>query len=125
MRRLHRADFPDHPGARNLHEGAIGGTDKMCIGAVVPHRTVIRDISAPIWAEPDIRKAVEPVDYGYERLVVSAVASKVLDPQGKRRTRQRVEVDQLDLLADFHIGIAGIRRREAEIASREYNAAPG
>ena len=97
----------------------------MCIGAVVPHRTVIRDISAPIWAEPDIRKAVEPVDYGYERLVVSAVASKVLDPQGKRRTRQRVEVDQLDLLADFHIGIAGIRRREAEIASREYNAAPG
>ena len=97
----------------------------MCIGAVVPHRAVIHDIGAPVWAEPDIRRTVEAVDVGQERLVVSAVAGKVLDPQGERRARQLIEVDQLDLMANFRIGIAGIRRREAEIASREYNAAPG
>src|SRR5215469_14088930 len=88
----------------------------MCIRAVVPHHAVIHDIGAPVWAEPDIRRAVEPVDHGYERLIVSAVASKVLDPQSKRRARQLIEVDQLDLMADFRIGIAGIRRREAEVA---------
>src|SRR4029077_9107101 len=88
----------------------------MCIGAVVPHCAVIDDIGAPVWAEPDICRTVEPVDHGYERLVVSAVASKVLDSQGERRARQLVEIDQLDLVTDFGIGIAGIRRREAEIA---------
>ena len=122
---LHRADLPDHPGTWNLDERAIGGADKMCIRAIVSHDAVIHDIGAPVWAEPDIRRAVEPVDHGYERLVVSAVAGKVLDPQGERRAWQLVEVDQLDLMSDFRIGIAGIRRREAEIASREYNAAPG
>ena len=122
---LRRANLPDDSGTGNLHQRTVGGADKMCIGAVVPHRAVVHDIRASVWAESDIRRTVEPVDVGYERLVISAVAGKVLDPQGKRRTRQLVEVDQLDLMANFRIGIAGIGRREAEIASREYNAAPG
>src|SRR5262252_6263831 len=71
---LHRTDFPDHASAGDLDERAIGGADKMRVGAVVPHHAVIDDIGASVWAEPDIRRAVEPVDHGYERLVVSAVA---------------------------------------------------
>src|SRR6516164_429674 len=87
----------------------------MCIGAIVPHRAVIHDIGAPVWAEPDVRRTVKPVYFGYKHLVISAVAGKVLDPQGERRARQLIEVDQLDLMANFRIGIAGIRRREPEV----------
>ena len=63
----------------------MGGADKMRIRAVIPHRAIIHDIGASVWAEPDVGRTVEPIDVGYKRLVVSAVAGKVLDPQGKRQ----------------------------------------
>ena len=57
----------------------------MRIRALVSHRAIIHDIGAPVWAEPDVGRAVEAVDIGSDkRLVAGAVAGKVLDFQGKR-----------------------------------------
>ena len=124
---LHRADLPDHPGAWDLNQRTVGRwADKVCVGAEVSHCPVIGDIGAAIRAEPDVERAVECVRVvDNERLVASVVAGEVLNPQRKGRARHLVEVDQLDLMADFRSRRGGVGRRETEIASSEYSAAPG
>jgi hypothetical protein len=77
----------------------------MRVGTVVPDRTIVDDIGASVWAEPEVGRTVEPVDVCHERLVAGAVAGKVLDPQGEGGAWQLVEVDRcpatifLDILA--------------------------
>jgi len=80
MRRLLRADLVDDARAGDLNERAIAGAHKMCVGAVISHRAIIHHIGAPVRAEPEVGRAVEPVNIGGdERLVAGAVAGKVLD----------------------------------------------
>ena len=77
---LHWAKLPDNPGAGDLDERTIAGTDNMRVRTGIAHRAVIHDIGAPIRAEPEIGRTVEPVNIGSdERLVAGAVARKVLD----------------------------------------------
>ena len=56
-------------------------------------------------AEPELGRSIKPIDVGDERLITRTVAGKVLDPQGKWRARQLVEVDQPYLMADFRVAI--------------------
>ena len=81
------------------------------MGAVreVPYGAVIDDVSAAVRAEPDIGRAVEPVDVGHECLVTGAVAGKVLKLQSEGRARQLIEVDQFDLVSYFGCRVRGIR----------------
>jgi hypothetical protein len=72
---LHWAKLPDNPGAGDLDERTIAGTDNMRVRTGIAHRAVIHDIGAPIRAEPEIGRTVEPVNIGSdERLVAGAVA---------------------------------------------------
>src|SRR2546430_2041996 len=95
------ADLPDHARARGLDEWAVAGAHKMCVGAVVSHGAIIRDVGAPVRAEPDVGRSIEPAHPREERLVASAVAGEWLDLQGKRLIHQLVKVEQLDLMAHF------------------------
>jgi hypothetical protein len=76
--------FPDHAGARDLHQWTIIRSNIMRVGAEVVHCTIIDDIGTPVRAEADVGRAVEPVDVGDKRLVAGAVAGKVLELQRER-----------------------------------------
>src|SRR5262245_7152741 len=73
------ADLPDHAGAGDLDEWTVAGAHKMCVGAVVANGAIIRDVGAPVRAEPDVGRPIEPARPGEERLVAGGVASEWLD----------------------------------------------
>jgi hypothetical protein len=77
---LHWADLPDNPRSGDLNQRTVTGPDNMGIRALVSHRAIIHDIGAPVRAEPDVGRAVEAVEIGSDkRLVTGAVTGKVLD----------------------------------------------
>ena len=76
----------------------------MRVGAVVSHCAVICDVGATVWAEPDVGRAVEPGSAVQKRLITSGVAREPLDLECGRLIAFLLEVDQLDLMADFGRG---------------------
>jgi hypothetical protein len=70
--------------------------------ALVAHGAIIRYIGAPVRVEPEVGRAVERVGIGSdERLIPGSVARKLLDMKRERGVGELVEVDQLDLVAEF------------------------
>ncbi len=74
-------DLEDYACAGDLHERTVARTDKMRVAAVVAHGAVIDHVGAPVRAEPDVRRPVEPggVTGTDKRLVASVVAGEPLD----------------------------------------------
>jgi hypothetical protein len=117
-RQLFSADFPNHASARDLHQEGVVGADKMGVGTEVPDGPVIDDISAPVWPEPDIGRAVERggVIRADERLIAGVIPRKILEIHGERLVPLLIEVHHLYLMAHFGSGCRGVRRRKTEIA---------
>ena len=99
---LLRADLPDHAGAGDLDKRSIGGILETGIGVGAPkiaNRTIIGDIGAAIWAEPNIGRPVEPADAVRESLLEGLVVRKALQVQRGRLTPSAGEIEQLDLVS--------------------------
>ena len=79
------ANLPDHSGARDLNQRSICRIHEpgVTAGAAtrVPDCSIIDDIGAAIWAEPDIGRPVERGGLGGadERLITGVVTGKVLE----------------------------------------------
>ena len=91
---VRRADLPDHTRAGKLDKRTVTINLEPCgrVGLAVVHRAVIHDVGATVWAELDVRRAVEPANPIGERPLEGGVLGKSVDLKGERRVRQLVEV---------------------------------
>src|SRR6266702_2134119 len=103
---------------RDLDEGTIAGRYELRVGvglSEIPHCTVIDDVGAPVWAELDVCRAVEPGAAADKGLLELGVVGEPLDLEGERLIAFRIEVDQFDLVSHFGRRGGGIRLRKSEI----------
>src|SRR6185312_103433 len=115
--KLLRTDPPDHTGARNLHQRAVGAAHKLAVGAglaEVPDRAVIGHPGAPVGAHPYIGGPVQAANSADKRLVEGVVVREPGDLQLQRLAGRR-EVDQLYFMADFMRRFRRVRGGKAEI----------
>src|SRR5260370_36409678 len=110
------ADLKDHACARELNQRSIGRIDKTgeTAGAAagIPHRAIIDDVGAPVRAEPEVGRTVEPgrVTRADEGFIAGVVAGKVLERYRQWCARVLIEVHQFHFVADFRRRICGVRR---------------
>jgi hypothetical protein len=111
-------DFEYYTRFRDLDQRTIAGADEMGVAAVVPHRTIIREVSATVGAKPDHRRTIEPASSGEERLI-PLLRAKFWILKASALFQSLVEVDQLYFMTDLRGGIGSVRCREPVITFQD------
>jgi hypothetical protein len=70
-------DLPDHPGARDLHQGRVGAVLEPGIG-IGASEIANGDVSAAIGTEANVSRPVEPADAVWESLIKCLVVREPL-----------------------------------------------